>query len=305
MKPYRESYIDTGDGHQLYCAIYGQQDGKPVVLLHGGPGYGCDIDMLAPFDCSAWNILMFDQRGSGKSLTSNHSVIENNTLQLLSDDITLATRWAGFNSFTIKGESWGTTLALYYSQLYPELVRSLILTGVFLGENRESFFNAKYCVPDIWFQMLEQFKVGENDDPLRELANILVFGTEELQHELAKKLVTLEIYMADYGKNICSAEKECLTYNYPNIARIEYYYYLNDFFLKPNEILNNCWKINNIPTTIIHGRNDWICPAYSAWKLSKQLPSSELFLISSGYHSDLQGEMLAATKLAIIKHQYY
>jgi len=288
QKPYVEDYLDTGDGHQLYFACFGNPKGKPIINLHGGPGYGSEPAMVRFFDPQHWHILLFDQRGSGRSRPSGS--LQNNTTQHLINDINLLADHIGFKTFAIKGGSWGVTLALAYAQAYPHRVTSMILRGVFLGEKEEALIGRTDGIqrqfPDMWHYFTKILPEDKRDKPFETYCHYILNGTEEEKQEFAKEAIILESIADGIGRLRADALAECETLDFYSVARIEYHYWNNDFFLAPNQILEGCGKIKDIPASIVHGRYDMSCPPESAWRLANRLNNCELVFADPAGHSE-------------------
>lgn len=285
--PFKKGYLDTKDGHQLYFERYGSENGKPVIILHGGPGYGSNPSMTRFFNPQKWNVLLFDQRGTGLSKPSGN--VHSNTTSHLISDINLLADYVGFNRFVIIGESWGTTLALAYSQLCPERVVSLILVGVFLGEDNEALIckvdGVQRHFPDYWSSFINALSDIEQRDPINSYAQHIMSDNLDEQEKFCKEAIILELATEAIGISRESAIVECEKLDYLNIARIEYHYLRNHYFLEPGQLLNSCGKIENILITIIHGRYDMVCPPESAWKLHNRLRNSTLYFADLAGHS--------------------
>ncbi len=302
QKPYSENYLNTGDGHKLYFACYGNPNGKPIIILHGGPGYGSEAKMVRFFDPLQWNILLFDQRGTG--LSTPLGSIQCNTTAHLINDINLLADHVGFTTFTLKGGSWGVTLALAYAQRYPNRVTSLILTGVFLGDKEGSLITkidgAQRHFPDIWDYFLKPLSTNERSKPFDAYWYYISKGSKEEQLKFAKEAIVLELTTEAMGLTRTQALVEVETFDYYSVAIIEYHYLINDYFLSPRQILDDCVFIRDIPTTIIHGRYDMICPPESAWKLAKRLNNCKLIFADPAGHSENEsvtaGLMIQASK---------
>jgi proline iminopeptidase len=287
QQPFEQGYVDTGDGYQLHFERYGNSKGKPVVILHGGPGYGSNPRSPRFFDPEKWNVLVFDQRGTGLSKPLG-SLINNTTPHLISD-ITLLAKYVSMSEFVLMGESWGTTLALAYAQKNPQKVESLILTGVFLGEDNESLLSRADGVqrhfPEHWDCYIKALPIEAQADPINAYYQRIMSGNNSLQKVFCKEAIILELATEAMGVSRKEAIETCERLDYINIAKIEYHYLKNRFFLKPGQLLNSCALIENVPVTIIHGRYDMVCPPESAWKLHNTLKNSTLIFSEPAGHS--------------------
>lgn len=301
---YKKDYYETNDGHKIYYACYGNPLGKPLVILHGGPGYGSSTDMARFFNPQDWNVLVFDQRGAGLSKPLGST--SNNTTKHLIRDINCLTKEVGFKTFSIKGTSWGTTLALAYAQSFPERVSSMILVGVFLGEKEGSLLTKSDGVerhfPDAWSFFINALPKNQQSDPFSAYYHYIFDGSEEEKNKFAREVVALELGTEAMGVTRSEALAECETFDFYSVARIEFHYLKNNYFLYPDQILKECKKIKHIPTTIVHGRYDMVCPPMSAWKLSKQLNNCDLIFADLSGHSESESQMAKSILNTAIRH---
>lgn len=303
-KSYRSGYLKVDDIHSIYFECYGTYAAKSVLIFHGGPGYGCDLDMLEPFDLHKWNIVMFDQRGCGRSIPKG-CLIKNNT-QLLIEDVKKLADYLGIHKFTIKGESWGATLALLFAEKYPEYVSSMILTGIFLGDNEGTLIGKnggfKKYYPDLWEEYIYLLPDDKRKTPYNSYFNYLMNGTPEEKYKYARELIFIELMMELPTPDVERANAICDELDVYNIAKIEAYYTLNDFFVKPNQIIDNAYLLSEILISLIQGRHDLIVPIYSAWNLSKHLNKCSLHIAELGGHSDLSKGTDVIIKNVVNKH---
>lgn len=302
LEPYRTGYIKVDDIHLVFYACYGKEEGKPIFVFHGGPGYGFSYDMLEPFELSKWNVIAIDQRGCGHSLPVG--CIENNRTNLLVEDIKYIADYLGIQHFSIKGESWGSTLALLFAEKYPEYITSMILTGVFLGDN-EGTLLGKYggfenFYPEFWDQYIRLLPENKREKPYESYFEYLMSGTDDEKQKYGRELIFLELLMEMTMPDTKRANRICDDLDCYNIARIESFYTINDFFIERGYIEKNVDKINHIPITIVQGRHDLIVPIKSAWRLSQLLPKCELYISELNGHSDTS-EMTAKKLKEIVK----
>lgn len=305
FEPYRTGYIQVDEIHQVFYACYGKDKGKPIFAFHGGPGYGFSYDMLEPFDLSEWNVIAIDQRGCGNSLPIG--CIEKNRTNLLVEDIRSVADYLGIRRFSIKGESWGSTLALLFAEKYPEYVVSMILTGVFLGDN-EGTLLGKYggfenFYPEYWDKYIGLLPENKRDRPYESYFEYLMNGTEDEKQRYGRELIFLELLMEMTLPDVERANRICNNLDCYNIAKIESFYTINDFFIEKGYIEKNVDKIKNIPITIVQGRHDLIVPIKSAWQLSQLLPKCELFISELSGHSDTSE--VTAKKLKEVVKQHF
>ncbi len=284
-QPYRRHMMDVGEGHTLYVEEYGNPRGIPVVVLHGGPGGGCSPMMRQFFNPGAFRVVLFDQRGCGRSRP--HSSVEDNTTWHLVRDIEHIRAELGIEKWIVFGGSWGATLSLVYAQTHPNRVAWLVLRGVFLGTKPELdwFYGggAGRFWPDLWQKFIEPIPLEERDDLIRAYNTRLFSGDPKEEMRFAKLWTAWENALA-------SVDGEGVLVDTPTeyaraFARLENHYFFNRVFLgSGQQILDNMDKLANVPGTIVQGRLDMICPPETAWKLHHLWPKSELrFAARSGH----------------------
>lgn len=281
-------FLKVSDLHTIYYEESGNPNGKPVVFLHGGPGGGTMPAYRQYFDPKKWRIILFDQRGCGKS-TPFAELTDNTTWDLVNDIEKLRThlkidKWAVF------GGSWGSTLALSYSTTHPERCTELFLRGIFMIRKKEIdwFYQegASKIFPDLWEDYLRPIPENERHDLVAAYYKRLTSEDKNIRTEAAKAWSIWEgstsklIYDAEAAKRFGDDEFA------DAFARIECHYFTNKgFFTHENYLLDNANKIKHIPTVIVQGRYDVVCPAESAWELHKVLPDSKLYIIGDAGHS--------------------
>lgn len=307
VESYRTGYLPVDEIHQVYFACYGEEWGKPIFLFHGGPGYGFSSDMLEPFDLSEWNIIAIDQRGCGRSLPVGCT--EKNRTDLLIEDVKQVADYLGIHRFSIKGESWGSTLALLFAEKYPEYVLSMILTGVFLGDNTGTLLG-KYggfenYYPEYWEEYVKLLPRDKRDRPYEAYFNYLMYGNDNEKQKYGRELIFLEILMETTKPDVKRANRICDSLDCSNIAKIQAFYTINDFFIEKDYIEEHAEHIKDIPITIVQGRHDLIVPIKSAWQLSQILPKCELFISELGGHSDTSEMTAKKLKEVAKKHLKY
>ncbi len=287
IQPLREYRIETSDGHQLYVEESGNPSGLPVLFVHGGPGGGCSATQRRFFNPERYRIILFDQRGCGRS--TPHASLQHNTIQALVADMEQIREMLGIERWLLFGGSWGSTLSLVYAETWPERVSGLILRGIFLCREQDIqwFYQrgASALFPDFWQDYLAPIPPAEHDDLLQAYHRQLT-SANELERMAAAKAWSVW-------------EGRCSTL-YPNpdvvshfadphvalaMARIEAHYFINKAFLEPDQILRNAHRLNDTPTVIVHGRYDVVCPIEQAFALHKHLPNAELHIIRDAGHS--------------------
>lgn len=288
IKPYNEFRLKVSDKHDIYVEEVGNPNGVPVVFLHGGPGGGISTDHRRYFDPQYYRVILFDQRGCGKSLP--FAELKENTTWDLVSDIEKIRSYLKINRWHVFGGSWGSTLALTYAISHPEPVLSLILRGIFLCRPSEiSWFyqdGASRIFPDAWKPYFEHIPVNERSNMIKAYYQRLTSDDENIRLNAARVWSQWEMatsYLIQ--KNSAIDEMEDPAKALP-FARIECHYFNNNcFFDSDNWILENIHKIQNIPGQIIQGRYDIVCPATSAWELHELWKKSILTIIPDAGHS--------------------
>ena len=292
-EPYDHCLLNVGDGHQLYVEQCGNPQGQPVLFIHGGPGGGCSTNDRRFFDPEQYRIILFDQRGCGRSIP--HGSLENNDSPHLTQDINTIRDYLHIDQWHIFGGSWGSTLALLYAQAYPQNVNSLVLRGIFLArqEDCDWTFNAggaHRIFPDYFADFLQALPCTINDDMTQAAYNVMTGDDYNAALKVARAWSLWEIRCCTLMPNAefvadKTDDKSCWT-----LARHEAHFMVNQCFLTDNQILNNCDKIAHIPTIIVHGRYDVVCPIDQAWLLHQRLPLAELWVSNTAGHTSAEPE---------------
>ena len=291
IKPFNTFYLNVSNKHTIFVEESGNPAGKPVVFLHGGPGGGVEPVYRQYFNPKKWRIIIFDQRGCGKSLP--HAELEDNTTWHLVEDIEMIRKYLKINKWVVFGGSWGSTLALTYSIKYPKFCKALILRGIFLLRKKEiDWFYQEGCsniFPDEWENYCNVIPQKERTDFVKAYYKRLTSKNSSIRQSAALAWAKWE---ASTSKLI--PDKKSL-HHFDNIkvaeafSRIECHYFINKgFFKKDGWILKNIGKIQNIKCIIIQGRYDIVCPMQSAWDLHKKYHKSELVIIDDAGHSMLE-----------------
>jgi len=284
IHPYDTRVLEVGDGHEVYVEQCGNPDGLPVVVLHGGPGGGCSPYMRRFFDPKIYRIVLFDQRGCGRSVP--HASVEANTTWHLIDDIEQIRQTFGIDQWIVFGGSWGATLALAYAQSHPERALHLVLRGVFSGRKRELdwFYGggpAQFW-PEKWAAFVEPIPHEERDDVIKAYARRLFCGDEEIEQRYG-------LHWAKYEGGLASMNAAISGEGSPRFARcfarLENHYFQNQCFFGPEtDIHANMEKIAHISGTIIQGRYDLICPPITAQEIHQAWPASKLIMVANAGH---------------------
>lgn len=293
VKAYKKGYFKVGDGHQIYYELCGNPEGKPVMFVHGGPGGGFSDKDKRFFNLKKFNVILFDQRGSGRS--KPFASLNGNTTFKLAEDMRKLLGYLKIDKIILFGGSWGSTLSLVYAIRYPETVIGMVLRGIFLGSNEENdyfVYGVKDHFPEAWERMASLV-------PEKNRKNIIEYYYNQMnsKNEKIRKKFTLEWarYEFSVSKLIYSEKKVKETLKevrYEAFSLIELHYLKNNCFLPKNYILNNAGKIK-CPVSIVHGRYDLVCSPESAYRLDEKLKNSKLFFTLAGHSaSDEENEKM-------------
>lgn len=287
IQPYHSYHLPVDDTHSLYVEECGYPEGTPVLFLHGGPGAGCEALHRRFFDPEIYRIVLFDQRGCGKS--TPYAELSNNTTWDLVADIEQIRRHLGIEQWLLFGGSWGSTLALVYAQTHPDRVLGMILRGIFLARERDVqwFYQdgASRLFPDAWEQFIDPIPQSERDNLMQAYYHRLI-GADELERlRLAKAWSTWEATTLNLERKTRVVEHFAGSHVALALARIEAHYFVNDCFLEDDQLLRDCDKLENIPGVIVQGRYDVITPVDGAWALQKAWPQAELRIVSPAGHA--------------------
>jgi len=293
---YATHRLEVEEPHNLYFEESGNKDGIPVLFVHGGPGAGCEDWHRRFFDPQIYRIILFDQRGCGRS--QPHCYLENNNTDKLVADIEAIRSYLDVKKWVLFGGSWGSTLSLVYAQTYPERVMGLILRGIFLCRPAEIqwFYQhgASEVFPDHWQKFIAPILAAHQGQEQQQQAlesilqayHDLLNSDNELQRMAAAKAWSIwegSCSTLQPSKSVISHFSDIHTAL--SLAKIETHYFLNNSFLEENQILNNMHKLENIPAIIVQGRYDMVCPMTSAWELYQNWQESRLEIIASAGHS--------------------
>jgi proline iminopeptidase len=286
IDPFDQQMLDVGDGHRIYFEQCGNPDGIPVVVFHGGPGGGCSPMMRRYFNPAVYRIILFDQRGCGRSRP--HASVENNTTWHLVADIELIRTTLGIADWVVFGGSWGATLALIYAQAHPEHVLHLVLRGVFLSTQRELdwFYGggAGAFWPEVWENFENLIPVEERGDMIAAYHRRLFSGDAMIETRYARAWAGWENALASIDSTGAGGSGPA---EYARaFARLENHYFSHGCFLTAEQqILNNMDKIAHIPGIIVQGRFDMICPPVSAHTLAELWRASRLIMVPKAGHA--------------------
>ena len=290
-EPFTYGWMPTGGAHEIFYEVCGNPDGKPCVVLHGGPGGAINPTMRRFFNPSKWKMVLFDQRGCGKS-RPNASLDDNTTWSLI-DDIERLRIHLGVEKWTVFGGSWGSTLALAYAITHPQRVEALVLRGVFLLTQRELrwFYQdgASFLFPDAWQKFLAPIPEAERGDMVTAYHRRLTHADRRVQAEAAAAWSQWE------GDTISIRGPEARPSKFNEIdfaiafARIECHFFANKgFFNEDGWILKNIGKIRGIPGWIVQGRFDVVTPMESAWNLKTAWPEARFEVVWDAGHASTE-----------------
>ncbi|PKM11536.1 MAG: prolyl aminopeptidase [Gammaproteobacteria bacterium HGW-Gammaproteobacteria-3] len=293
LEPYHSGYIETCGKHRVYVEQSGNPEGLPVVFLHGGPCSGTHAGHRRFFDPQKYRIILFDQRGCGQSLPFGE--LEDNTTQTLLDDIERIRTCLDIEQWLVFGGSWGGTLALLYAQAHPARVLGLVIRGVFLAREKDLDWFVKEGVgrvyPEQWRRLTQCIPEAFAHDPVQGLCQVL-WGDDELARMravLAWQAWSAQVALGeDYRPETVPSH---VTHKMLQQVRMELHYARHGYFIEENRILKNCAAIAHIPTVIIHGRRDLMCPLEAGWSLQQALPQARFIALPKAGHI-AQGEAM-------------
>ncbi|MBK9656774.1 MAG: prolyl aminopeptidase [Rhodanobacteraceae bacterium] len=302
IEPYETGRLPVGDGHELYFEQCGNPSGKPVVFLHGGPGAGCSTSARRFFNPDKYRIVLFDQRGCGRS-TPHASLVANTTWHLVAD-IERLRKHLAIERWQVFGGSWGSTLALAYAQTHPQQVTQLVLRGIFMLRRWELewFYQsgADAIFPDAWDDYLAAIPEVERGDLMSAYHRRLTSTDPAVQLEAAKAWSVWEgrtSYLFQDPNHVEASAADLFALAF---ARIECHYFVNGgFFDRDDQLLANAYRLKGIPAVIVQGRYDVVCPLRSAWDLHQAWPEADLRIVPDAGHSALEAgnthELILAT----------
>ena len=287
LKPNHTEMLSVDSEHSLYLEESGNPDGFPVLFVHGGPGGGCSSDHRRFFSPEAYRIILFDQRGCGRS--TPHGSLNNNTTQALIADMELIREHLNIDSWLLFGGSWGSTLSLAYAQTHPERVQGLVLRGIFLCRQRDIdwFYQdgASHIFPDYWQEYIAPINKERRRAILPAYYELLTSDNEIARMAAAKAWSVWEGRCSTLHPNPDLVDHFGDPHVALAMARIESHYFINNSFLDDNALLKNAYKLKGIPTWIVHGRYDVVCPVEQAYLLHQAIPEAELDIIRDAGHS--------------------
>ncbi|MBA2656987.1 MAG: prolyl aminopeptidase [Tatlockia sp.] len=296
IKPYKTHEFKVSAPHILYIEEVGNPEGIPVLILHSGPGAGCNGNLRRFFDPQTYRMILFDQRGCGRSLP--HASAESNNTEALLNDINALREFLQIDQFVLFGGGWGSLLALLYAQTYPQQVSALLLFQIFLGRRKDIDWlyksGASFIYPDYWQEFRSFVPPAEQDKIPQYYAKCLQGDNELARMSAAKNWALWKARCSSLHPHLCLIEQFSDPHFALALATLESNYIENHYFIEDNQIINNISRIRPIPIYLVHGRYDMICPLEGAWDLHQALPTSLLKIIRDAGHSSLETGIIDA-----------
>lgn len=294
IEPYGVGSLDVGDGHTIHYERVGRRGAKPAVFLHGGPGGGINPDYRRLFDPSRYDLLLFDQRGCGRS--TPYASLEANTTWHLVADIERLRQHMGVETWLVLGGSWGSTLAMAYAQTHPERVSELILRGVYTLTRAELDWYYQFGVsemfPEKWERFIAPVAVSDRGDMISAYRKLLTSDDPGVQVEAAKAWTLWE------GETITLLSNRDFSAAYADghfalaFARLENHFFVHDCWMEDGQLLRNAGRMKGIPGAIVHGRYDMPCPVKNAYLLHKAWPDASLHIVEGAGHATTEPGIL-------------
>jgi len=287
IEPFETGMLDVGDGHVINWERVGTRGAKPAVFLHGGPGGGISPKHRRLFDPKLYDVILFDQRGCGKS--TPHASLEANTTWHLVADIERLREMCGFDKWLVFGGSWGSTLALAYAETHPDRVSELVVRGIYTLTRAELEWYYQFGVsemfPDKWERFVAPIPVDERGDMMAAYRKRLIGSDRAAQIEAARAWSlwegeTITLLPEPETSDKFGEDDFALAF-----ARIENHYFVHAGWLEEGQLLRDAHRLHGIPGTIVHGRYDMPCPAKYAWALHKAWPDADFHLIEGAGHA--------------------
>ena len=292
----KEFYLSVSKEHELWVAEYGNPQGIPAVFLHGGPGAGCESYHPRFFDPEKYRIILFDQRGSGRS--KPHASLEENTTQYLIEDIEKIRNQLNIDKWVVFGGSWGSTLGLAYAEAHPGKVLGLVLRGIFLCRPEDIVWfyqqGASAIFPDYWQDYQAVIPEQERKDMVKAYYQRLTSDDKQEQLKAAREWSIWE------GRTSTLHPKQSVTDHFGNdevalsLARIECHYFMYDSYLETDQLLRDAHLLSDIPGYIVHGRYDVVCPIQQAYALHQAWPEADYYIAPASGHSASEPEIVDA-----------
>jgi proline iminopeptidase len=287
--PLTTQHLAVGDGHEIYVETVGRTDGIAAVYLHGGPGSGCQADHRRLFDPERFHAVLFDQRGAGRSRPRGR--LETNTLPHLIADMETIRESLGFERWMLVGGSWGATLALAYAEAHPEQVSGIVLRATFLGTRAEldwAFLGGLRCFyPDLGNDFLSVLAPEERQQPLDAYWHRILYPDPMVHGPAARAWHDTERILSEHAPARTRLDLTSLnsTRALPFTPFMEAYYFRNNCFMWPGQLIAEAWKLNGIPGVIVQGRYDFLCPPSTSHALAAVWPNAQIRIVEGAGHS--------------------
>jgi len=296
IKPYAQHKLAVDASHVIYVEETGSASGMPVIVVHSGPGGGGDVYGRRFFDPQRYRIILFDQRGCGRSVP--HATVQNNTTQDLIDDIEAIRAYLQLDRFVLFGGGWGALLALLYAQTYPHYVKALLLYQIFLGRQADIQwfyqYGASQIYPDYWSEFTDLVINYSSDTVPAGYLQCLRGDNELVRMSAAKNWALWRARCSSMQPHSMIMDQHADPHFALALATLESHYVAHNYFIKENQVVDNAHKIRHIPCYMVHGRYDIIYPLMGAWELHQVLPSSSLRIVRDAGHSDREKSMIDA-----------
>ncbi len=300
IEPYASGHLDVGNGHSIYWERVGTPGAKPAVFLHGGPGGGLTPSQRRMFDPARYDVLLFDQRGCGRS--TPFSGLEHNTTWDLVADIEQLRKMVGVDSWLVFGGSWGSTLALAYAQTHPEHVSELVLRGIFTLRRSELLWfyqeGASHVFPDKWEGFVAPIPEAERGDLMAAYRKRLVGNDIAAQQQAAIAWSKWEGETLTLLPDPTVSESFYDPHFALGFARIENHYFVHEGWMDDGQLIRDAAKLRDIPAVIVQGRYDMCTPAITAWDLHRAWPEAEFHIVDDAGHAMSQPGILHQLILA-------
>jgi proline iminopeptidase len=295
IEPFRSGVLHTDDGHQIYWELCGNPQGKPAVFLHGGPGSGCSPDHRRLFDPERYCVLLFDQRGCGRSTPA--ASLENNTTWHLVDDMERLRTMLGLEHWLVFGGSWGSTLALAYAQKHPQRVSALVVRGIFTMRRAELQWyyqeGASWLFPDLWEGFVAPIPQAERGDLIAAYRKRLIGSDPHVQIACARAWSLWEGQTIRLLPDQANTDKHSQDAFSLAFARIENHYFVHGGWMDEGQLIRDAHRLAAIPGVIVQGRYDACTPARTAWDLHRAWPQAEFHLVPDAGHAFNEPGILA------------
>jgi proline iminopeptidase len=284
IEPFTQEYLKVSSLHQLYVEQCGNRQGIPIIFLHGGPGSGCREQHRCYFDPTIYYIILFDQRGCGRSKPQGE--LKDNDTQALVEDINTIRQHLGINQWLVFGGSWGATLGLVYAKQYPKQVLGMILRGVFLGRSQDinwvySHKGAAQLFPEAWQRLVDNLAILQQQNPLDAIYQQLISQDEQISRHAYNRLQLWESTILNIQQGISASKGDTIN---KNPAIIQLYYSIHQCFIEQTPVLGQISLIDDIPIQIIQGRLDFVCPVEQAWQLAYHCRQAKFTVIEGAGH---------------------